>query len=113
MRKLLSVLVLIFLGSVNNLINAQAPNYLWAKSVGGVNYESKIAVDSNGNTYVTGHYGSGTITFGNFTLTNSGLFDIYVVKYDSNGDVVWAKSTGGTGYDYGVGIAADDNGIVL
>ena len=109
MKKTILNFILAFIG-FSNLINAQAPNYLWAKSVGGVNYERNIAVDSNGNTYVTGHYGSGTITFGSFTLTNSGLFDIYVVKYDTNGDVVWAKSAGGTGYDYGVGIAVDASG---
>ena len=81
-----------------------------AKSAEGTYYDygRSIAVDANGNSYVTGYFYSSTITFGLTTLTNSGVYsDIFVVKYDSSGNVVWAKNTGGTNEDKGYGIAVD------
>ena len=45
---------------------AQAPNWLWAKSAGGMADDEAIsvAVDALGNTYVAGWFVSSTITFG-------------------------------------------------
>ncbi len=75
---------------------AQTPDWLWAKSAGGTSndFGQSIAVDANGNSYVTGSFGSPTITFGSTTLTNSssGNGDIFVVKYDASGNVVWRKA---------------------
>ncbi len=84
-------------------------NVVWVKSAGGTYYDygQSIAVDANGNSYVTGIFGSSTITFGSTTLTNSGDYDVYIVKYDASGNVVWAKSAGGTNEDKGYGIAVD------
>ncbi len=83
-------------------------NVVWAKSAGG--FGISIAVDGNGNSYVTGHFQSSSITFGTDTLTNAGGSDMFVVKYDASGNVVWAKSAVGNGDDSGNGIALDGNG---
>ena len=87
-------------------------NVLWAKSAGGTGDERgyKIALDRAGNCYITGYFSSSTITFGTTTLTNAGLTNMYIVKYDAGGNVVWAKSAGGTNNDYGSGIAVDAAG---
>ena len=92
-------------------------NVLWALSAGGPSSgglqgsdrSAAIAVDEAGNTYVTGLFaqGGGTATFGPFTLTSAGEYDIFVVKYDTNGNVLWAQSAGGTSGDDGLGIALD------
>ncbi len=86
-------------------------NWLWAKQAGGTSEEWGIgvAVDSNGNSYVTGFYQE-SATFGTITLTSSGGNDIFVAKLDSNGNWLWAKQAGGTSYDEGVSIAVDTNG---
>jgi len=88
-------------------------NVLWAKSAGGlISDEIKsIAVDALGNIYVTGHFCC-TIIFDSDTLTNihTGNDDIFLAKYDSNGNVIWAKSAGGYGLDYSGFIALDTNG---
>ncbi|MEO8147544.1 MAG: SBBP repeat-containing protein [Bacteroidia bacterium] len=91
---------------------AQAPAWAWAKSAGGSNddWGNSIVSDVNGNTYVTGSFKSPTITFGTFPLLNVGGEDIFVVKYDASGNVVWANSSGGTGNDRGYSIAVDING---
>lgn len=114
MKKLLLTISMLALAGLNTLVNAQAPNYAWAKSAGGINsdYGKSIAVDANGNSYVTGHFGFASITFGSTTLTTIGGDDIYVVKYDASGNAIWAKSAGGTQYDHGLGIAVDGNGNV-
>ncbi|MEN6446026.1 MAG: SBBP repeat-containing protein [Candidatus Cloacimonas sp.] len=86
-------------------------NWLWAKqAVGsGVVHGYGIAVDANGNSYVTGGF-SGSATFGTTTLTSSSWGDIFVAKLDSNGNWLWAKQAVGSGFVHGYGIAADANG---
>ncbi|MBI3123960.1 MAG: SBBP repeat-containing protein [Ignavibacteriales bacterium] len=89
----------------------------WAKSIGGTSsdYANSMAVDGSGNVYVTGNYAS-TADFdpsGNTTnLTSAGGYDIYFAKYDANGALLWAKSAGGTGTDYGNSIAVDASGCI-
>lgn len=89
-------------------------NVLWAKSAGGLGQDCglSIAVDLSQNVYITGDFGSNTMTIGTFTLTNSGWDDIFTVKYDANGNVLWAKSAGGSNIDLGVSIVPDDSGNV-
>jgi len=48
---------------------------------------------------VTGFFWSPTITFGSTTLTNAGGYDMYIVKYDASGNVLWAKNPGGYGLE--------------
>ncbi|MFT6503184.1 MAG: hypothetical protein ACJASQ_003316 [Crocinitomicaceae bacterium] len=91
-------------------------NVLWAKGAGGTKDDvgQSIATDANGNVFVTGYFYSPSITFGTTTLTNSSIADdLFVVKYDANGNVLWAKSEGGTGYEDGKSIATDLNGNVF
>jgi hypothetical protein len=87
-------------------------NVLWAKSAGGTNFDggNSVTTDANGNCFVTGSFRSSSITFGSYTLTNAGVYDMFLVKYDANGNVLWAKSAGGTSYDYGYSVATDANG---
>ncbi len=88
----------------------------WAKNVGTAankDYGRFIAVDTNGNTLVTGTF-QGTADFdpstGVANLTSKGLEDIYFAKYDANGNYVWAKSLGSISSDYGYGIETDNSG---
>jgi hypothetical protein len=85
---------------------------LWAKAAGGTGDDicTDIAVDNNGNCYVTGLYSGSSIVFGSTTLTSAGSDDLFVAKYDNTGSVVWAKTYGGTGFDHGNGVATDGVG---
>ncbi|MES2679656.1 MAG: SBBP repeat-containing protein [Bacteroidota bacterium] len=101
----------------NVLIAKYDPNgtVLWAKSVGGTNAAfwgqgTSISADVNGNTLVGGFFLNSSITFGTYTLTNAGSHDLFIVKFDPNGTVLWAKSAGGTMGDISAAISSDANG---
>ncbi len=87
-------------------------NVLWAKSATGSNNDVGYGVtgDASGNLYVVGTSNSATLTFGSNTLALHGYDDIFVVKYDASGNVLWAKSAGGNANDIGQGICVDGNG---
>ena len=86
----------------------------WAIMPGGGGYKDGdgIASDGFGNTYITGYFG-GTTTFGDTTLTASGIADIFVMKLDPLGHILWARQAGGTNYDRGVDISTDAAGNSL
>lgn len=74
-----------------------------------------IAVDGSGNVLLTGSF-QGTADFdpgsGTESITSLGSNDVFVVKLNSLGQLVWAKSVGGTGNDQGAAVAVDDSGNV-
>jgi hypothetical protein len=92
-------------------------NYLWAKRMGGVGFDHGIipAVDRDGNIAVTGFF-SETADFDPgervFNLTSVGSVDIFVSKFDSAGNFIWAKGVGSTGIDGGGGITFDSTGNI-
>lgn len=109
MKKLLFT-VIAFLALI--VVQGQTANWEWAKNAGGSDNETGygVASDKFGNIYATGLFTSPSITFGTKTLINNstaGNYDIYIVKYDSSGNVLWAKSAGGSGYDAGYSICTD------
>ena len=92
-------------------------NVLWAKSAGGTSHDIAygISTDAGGNVLLTGDFYSPSISFGTTTLTSAspGASDVFVVKYDANGNVLWAKSAGGIFTDIGYDISTDASGNVL
>jgi hypothetical protein len=88
---------------------------LWAAQGNGsfADEGNDIAVDSGGSCYLTGSF-EGTVTFGagepNETTLTSDYIDIFVVKYGSSGDLLWAKKAGGTDRDRGYAIGIDGSG---
>jgi hypothetical protein len=83
----------------------------WAATAGGPGSDigHGIALDAAGNSFVVGTF-HGAAVFGATTLTSAGQSDIFVAKYDPNGQLLWARRAGGPGYDNGAGIAVDAAG---
>jgi hypothetical protein len=93
-------------------------NFLWAKenqkSGTGQSDGNAINVDNSGNVYTTGYFqnsidfdpGAGTQIF----VAN--VLDSYVQKLNSNGDLVWVKTFGGSGSERGHDITIDNSGNV-
>lgn len=92
-------------------------NFIWAKQLGGDNFDlgSTVAIDSNGNIYITGVFSSianfdpGT---GTYNLTSAGSVDAFVCKLDPIGNFIWAKRMGGPGDDGGTDLVVDASGAV-
>lgn len=98
-----SIIIAIILFSINS--KAQAPVYQWAKSAGSTTADrgNTIGVDASGNVYVAGAF-TGTADFdpgaGTVNLVSNGGTDLFFAKYSPTGNLIWAKSIGGsTGTD--------------
>jgi gliding motility-associated-like protein len=89
---------------------------LWSKAAtgGSSNQGLDVAVDNTGNVYICGFYG-GTLDFGGgVSLTSSGGQDMFVAKYSSSGNIIWARSGGGaTNSDRANALAVDNSGNVF
>jgi hypothetical protein len=82
----------------------------WAKVIG-ISNSAYLAVDYSGNIYVAGGYFP-SITIGSTTLTGLGDYNIYFAKFSASGNVLWAKSMGGTKADEPESIRYSDDGNI-
>lgn len=91
-----------------------AQEWLWAVNAGGAASDEAFstATDKEGNIYLTGYFGPDGISFGNTSLTNRGNYDIFIAKYNPDGEPIWARSAGGTGNDFGFSITVDPTGNI-
>jgi hypothetical protein len=88
--------------------------FLWGTFFGG-NYDdmgTDIAVDADGNVYVTGETYSSGWTSGGYDTTFDGHTDAFVIKLDSSGRHLWSTYVGGGASDSGKGIAIDSLGRI-
>ncbi len=91
-------------------------NELWVRGFDGTGTPSSNAIttDSNGNSYITGYFMSPSINFGTYTLTGSSTTNInmFLVKLDPLGNVLFAKTVSCTGASGGNGVCTDNSGNV-
>ncbi len=77
-------------------------NLKWAKGIGTTMGSSLflivsgIAVDSVGNSYVSGRFW-GTLKFNSSVILTNTAYEVFMAKYDSMGQFVWVKSIKSTG----------------
>lgn len=76
-------------------------------------YGSLIETDANGNVYSVGHFTQGNYSIKGTTLISNGLHDIFIVKYDINQNLIWAKSFGGDADDYCKALVIDSEGSII
>lgn len=97
-----------------------AQDYIWSHRLGstGTDKCTAVTVDNDGGVYVTGSF-KGTVDFDHSTgvalhTATSTDGDIFVLKYDHNGDLLWVKTIGGAGGENsGNAITLDAAGNVL
>lgn len=103
----------------NCFVQKTAPDgtLLWAKSMGGEagDYGTKITTDNDGNVLLTGvfqmeaDFDPGD---GEFLLTSAGSLDIFIVKLNPDGELIWAEQFPGLEYEESNGIGTDNAGNV-
>ena len=90
-------------------------NLIWVNTAGGssVDRAQDASIDEQGNIIVTG-FMSGEAAFDQQAITSYGGFDVFIVKYNSSGDMLWVKHAGSDMDDYTYSVATDDqNNIIL
>lgn len=87
------------------------PAWTWAQRGGGPLNDAGLAIarHGSGDLFVAGRF-EGPAGFGLFTLPGAGGHDIFVARLDPVGNVLWATNAGGSGSDWGKGIAVDAAG---
>lgn len=77
--------------------------YQWHRTWGGLSSESanSIFIDNLDNIYITGSARSFNTSF-----------DVFILRYNSGGDLIWNRTWGGSNYETGTGIVVDNQGNV-
>ena len=94
-------------------------NHLWSQTITGDNIDTGVHsdVDDAGNVFLTGCIqrdgifdkgGPNEVTF-----NASGFEDVFVAKYSTNGELVYANTMGGSSSDIGLFVNATDEEVAL
>lgn len=89
----------------------------WAHGFGGSSFDFShgVAVDDEGSAFIVGNF-IGTIDMdsgeGEQLITSGANSDVFLAKYSSTGESLWAFSFGGTNSDEGRGVTTDALGNV-
>tara|TARA_B100000809_G_scaffold46556_1_gene40978 strand:- start:1902 stop:4799 length:2898 start_codon:yes stop_codon:yes gene_type:complete len=92
-------------------------DFIWAKGYGsgGDDIGFDIHLDNFNNVLVTGYF-NGIVDFdpgpGVYNLIANWNEDVFIQKLDSGGNFIWARSFGGSGYDWGYDLETDDSGNI-
>jgi hypothetical protein len=90
-------------------------NFIWARTWGGpwLDHGYSVAIDGSGIVYVTGDF-AGVVDFdpsGNIDYhISNGNPDVFLCRYDSDGNYLWTRTWGGANYDLGWSTALDGFG---
>ncbi|MCL5271494.1 MAG: SBBP repeat-containing protein, partial [bacterium] len=97
-----------------------APELMWSTYLGGdeVGYDEAadiaygVAMDLEGNIYVTGYTSSRDWVSGGYDTSYNGVWDIFVAKLTPSGALVWSTYLGGSGTDIGSKLVVDPAGNI-
>ena len=96
---------------------AQAPAWQLALVAGqpgtGTAQVFESATDASGNVYLVGFFNN-SVSFGSTTLTAVGGDDVFIARWNkATGTFTWAQRAGGTGSEYGYGIAVSGTNVYV
>ena len=88
--------------------------FLWSSRAGGesADYITGLAIDADKNLVISGYYYD-AIVFGDTTLVSSGSSDIFLAKFNADGNLLWAISAGGSSSDQSRSVSCDQEGNIL
>jgi hypothetical protein len=88
-------------------------NLLWAKSEGAIKNEKALGItyDNGGNVIICGYF-TDTTRFNGIVIPGNGDQDMFVAKYDMNGNFLWMKHAGGPGDEQAKSVLVDPSGNI-
>lgn len=90
-------------------------NVHWVRNGGGLEHDiaAAVAVDpTNESIYISGDFYDQAFMQGT-TLQATGSSDMFLARFDADGNLIWANTNGGTTVDVATGLDTDYNGNVL
>lgn len=90
------------------LASGQSPQFEWGRQLGsatGAVADTATAADADGNFYVAGST-DGALP----GQSHAGAKDVFLRKYDANGNALWTRQFGSSNYDEAFGVAVDATG---
>jgi PKD repeat protein len=83
-------------------------NELWCKGMhsAGKVWPYRMVSDHEGNIILGARY-EGTLTIGTELVSNCGQLDVLLAKFDPDGNLIWARSFGGSNLDFLMGLTTD------
>jgi len=75
---------------------------LWTRTYGGPDWDIAYSVEPTPD--------SGFIVTGKTYSFGAGMFDVYIIKTDADGNAIWTRTCGGTGDDIGYDVQIDPYG---
>lgn len=112
--------------SVRHIIENQAGDYIVVGTLKIIKYDkdgnekwtkdirnNSSAVETSDGGLLVGGYFSDSKVIRNETYTSNGNSDGIIIKYDKDGNEEWAKTVGGTDYDYINSITETENGEII
>lgn len=86
-------------------------NYQWVVTDGGPSsdFAEGVATDEFDNIYVVGTTRDSAY-FGNIGIHSDSGGDVFIAKYNSDGDIIWVKNWGGDTWDFAMEVECDKQG---
>jgi hypothetical protein len=92
MNTLYKILAISTILLITNCINAISQDWLWAKQIGSSLDDGATGTcDGNGNLYIAGSYEGPVCYFPSTTLHANGISNIFLAKFDNEGNELWVK----------------------
>lgn len=93
-------------------------NHIWTSYIGGSNVDiaSSIKITLDNHLILVGYSNSSDFptTPGAFQTNNAGQYDVFIIKIDTSGQIIWSTLFGGMGGELGIDISIDlDNNIII
>lgn len=94
-----------------------AGNFIWVKQIGGVGEQrvTSIKSDNIGNVVIGGYF-IGSVDFdpgpGVTNISSGGNYDIFILKLDASGNMLWIKTLPGTQFDWLFDLELGSNGNI-
>jgi hypothetical protein len=96
------LIIIFILSFLNAVLFAQAPDTMWTKTFGGSGHEVGYSVQQTTD--------DGYIITGSTSSFGAGGEDVWLIKTDDNGDTLWTKTFGDSGFDSGNSVQQTSGG---